>query len=62
MTSLLYSQWEKLPCGRICQHDEDMETKNAGQDFPERSTVGTAMETLGYRFTAKVAAIETFRQ
>ena len=41
---------------------DDKETKSAGQDFRERSTVGTAMETLqlGHRFIAKVAAIETF--
>ena len=40
--------------------DEDKETKSAGQDFRERSTVGTTMETLGHRFTAKVAVIEIF--
>ena len=42
--------------------DEDKETKSAGQDFRERGTVGTAMETLGHRFTAKVAAIETYEE
>ena len=36
----------------------DEETKSAGTDFRERSTV----ETLEYRFTAKVAAIETFEK
>ena len=42
--------------------DEDKETKSAGQDFRERVTVHTAMETLGLRFTANVAAIETYEE
>ena len=46
--------------GFVDRSDKDKETKSAGQDFRERSTVGTIMETLGHRFTAKVAAIETF--
>ena len=42
--------------------DEDKETKSAGQDFREMGTVGTTMVTLGHRFTAKVAAIETYEE
>ena len=42
--------------------DEDNETESAGQDLYEGSTVGTMMETLGHRFAAKIAAIETFGQ
>ena len=42
--------------------DEDKESEGTGQDFCERSTVGTAMKTSGHRFAAKVAAIETFGQ
>ena len=42
--------------------DEDKETEYAGQDFCDRSTVGIVVETLGHRFTAKIASIETFRQ
>ena len=42
--------------------NEDKETKSAGKDFRERATVGTVMKTLGHRFTAKVAAIETYEE
>ena len=42
--------------------NEDKETISAGQDFREMGTVGTAMETLGHRFTAKVAVIETYEE
>ena len=42
--------------------DKDKETESAGQDFHKRVTVGTAMETLGHRFTAKVATIETYEE
>ena len=39
--------------------DEDRETKSAGQDFRERGTVGTAMETLGHRFIHSFTLIMT---
>ena len=42
--------------------DEDKETKGAGPDFHERGMVGTAMKTLGHKFTTKVAAIETYEE
>ena len=48
--------------GFVDMSDKDKETKSAGQDFRERVTVGTAMETLGHRFTVKVAAIETYEE
>ena len=42
--------------------DKDKETKSAGKDFRERGTVGTTMKILGHRFTAKLAAIETYEE
>ena len=48
--------------GFVDMSDEDKETKSVGQDFRERGTVSTAMKTLGHKFTAKVAAIETFEE
>ena len=48
--------------GFVDMSDEDKETKSAGKDFHERGTVGIAMQILGHRFTAKVAAIETYEE
>ena len=48
--------------GFVDMSDEDKKTKSAGQMFRERGTVGTAKVTLGHRFTAKVAAIETYEE
>ena len=48
--------------GFVDMRDEHKETKSAGQNFRKRGTVGTAIETLGHRFTTKVAAIETYEE
>ena len=48
--------------GFVDMSGEDNKTKSAGQDFRERGTVVTAIETLGHRFTAKVAAMETYEE
>ena len=41
---------------------EDNKTKSAGHDFRERGTVVITIEPLEHRFTAKVAAMETYEE